>query len=297
MQIEGIIPPTVTPYDTDGEIDEGQLAELFDFLIEEGGVHGLWFRGSAGDGGLLTLEETKQSIDMAVDHVDGRVPLIAGVGASSTRETLEAAQYAADAGADGIHVIPPPDCASLTEAGLLSHFQKINEAVAVPIFIYHIPQRSGFELSIDLLTEILQLSNVVGIKDSSKEVEWGYRALERIRAEDIDVTYLVGTNRLIYTYLDLGVDGAVPSVANVAPESFAKLFEKFSNGDRDEAKQIQDELFQFAEVIKPGPCVARVRAALKLRGINCGSMRSPSQDVDDDEMHQIKQTVEQFDFV
>lgn len=297
MQIEGVIPPTVTPYDTDGDIDEDRIADLFDFLIDEGGVHGLWFLGSSGDGGLLTLEETKQSIDVAVDHVDGRVPLIAGVGASSTRETLEVAQHAEDAGATAIHVIPPPDFGPLTEAGLLRHFQKINDGVDVPIFIYHIPQRSGFDLSIDLLIDLLQLSNVVGMKDSSKNIEWGYRALERIHGEDIEATYLVGTNRLIYPYLHLGVDGAVSSVANVAPRSFVKLFEEFRNGNFDEAKNIQDELFQLADVIKPGSSVARVRAALKLRGIDCGPMRSPSQDVDDDERHIIEQTVEEFDFV
>jgi 4-hydroxy-tetrahydrodipicolinate synthase/2-dehydro-3-deoxy-phosphogluconate/2-dehydro-3-deoxy-6-phosphogalactonate aldolase len=269
VPIQGILPALLTPYDASGNVNLEEIKKHLDFLIERG-VNGIFALGTNGEFLLLTPDEKRKVIQTVVEHVHGRVPVVVGVGSPGTRETIELARFAANAGADALSVITPFYYPWRRE-GILAHYLNIAEAVDHPLFIYHIPHLSGSKLTVELLAELAEIPQIQGIKDSSRDLTWFYRAVEAVPRW----TFLMGTDALIYPSLLLGAKGAVSAIANAFPELLVSLYNAVVEDDLKRAKGMQDKVLQIRAIFEQFPYLAGIKAAAELRGLAGGAPRLP----------------------
>jgi len=264
MKFEGIFPPAITPFTKDEEINEEKLLEYLDFLIKHG-IHGLFMLGTNGEGPLLTFEEKKRVIKIAVEHVNGKIPIIAGTGCVSTKETIELSKYAEKVGADAVHVVTPYYY-PVSQQGLIKHYTKIAESIELPIIIYYIPDRTGVKIDVSTLIKLAEVPNIIGIKDSSKDVGWFYNAVMNVREKRPDFLFFGGSDALIYTHLTLG-------------------------------KELQDKVLRIRQALKSGPYMAGVKGALKLRGMDFGELRSPLQSLSEEELKRLEDNLRKINIL
>jgi 4-hydroxy-tetrahydrodipicolinate synthase/2-dehydro-3-deoxy-phosphogluconate/2-dehydro-3-deoxy-6-phosphogalactonate aldolase len=243
----------------------------------DGGCHGVFVLGTNGEFPLLTPQEQRGVVGAVADEVSS-VPVLAGVGAPSTRGTVARATAAEDRGADGV-VVVTPYYYPLDDTAVVEHYRRVAGAVDVPVYVYHIPSRTGNALSLSALDRIADVDGVAGLKDSSKDVPWLGQALDH----NPGLTFLAGSDSLLYASLELGCAGLVSAVANVFPELVVDLYEAFDEGDEERARELQSTLYRVREAFKRGPYMAGVKTALSLRGVgfDVGGPRSPLRRMDD----------------
>jgi 2-dehydro-3-deoxy-phosphogluconate/2-dehydro-3-deoxy-6-phosphogalactonate aldolase len=269
LGLHGVVPPTVTAFNDDESLDVSTTAAHARFVVDRG-AHGVFPLGTNGEFALLTPEERAQVVEAVVDEVGGEVPVIAGVGAPSTRETIAHAKRADTAGADGL-VVVGPYYYPVDQTGAVEHYQQVASAVSLPVYVYHIPSRTGTPLSRETLSEIAAIDGVAGLKDSSKDIP----LLGQVIADNTEVSFLVGSDSLLVPGLDLGCTGLISAVANVFPELVVDLYEAYDAGDHDRARDLQYTIYEVRRAFKQGTYLAGVKSALSLRGFEAGPLRSP----------------------
>ena len=277
LDLDGVVPPTVTAFDESGAVDHDATAAHAQFVVD-GGARAVFPLGTNGEFPLLTGDERRAVVETVVDAVD--VPVIAGVGTESTRETVANAEHAAATGADGV-VVVTPYYYPLDGDAAVGHYRSVAEAVDVPVYVYHIPSKTGNELSLPTLDRIAALDGVAGVKDSSKDVPWLAQAIDG----HPELTFLAGSDSLLFTGLSVGCSGMVSAVANVFPELVVDLYDAYDAGDEAEARRLQSRVFAVRSALKRGPYMAGVKTALSLRDLpfDAGGLRAPLRTMDDDE--------------
>jgi len=277
LGVHGVVAPTITAFDADGSIAPDQSAEHARFVVENG-CHAVFPLGTNGEGPLVGPEERERVIEAVVAAVGGEVPVIAGVGAPATRRAVSNARRAERAGADGV-VAVTPYYYPLDDAAAIAHFEAVTEAVDVPVYVYHIPSRTGNHLSLSAWESIASLDGIAGLKDSSKDVPWLGQAMSRAP----ELTYLVGSDSLLEAGFGLGAAGAVSAVANVAPSLVLDCYEAHRDGDRSTVRDRQRRIFQVRDALKSGPYMAGVKTALDVLDVPVepGPLRQPLRWMDD----------------
>lgn len=283
LSMHGVIPPIVTVFDDDGSVDYEATAAHARFVVE-GGCHGVFVLGTNGEFPLLTPDE-RRNVVSAVTDVISSVPVVAGVGAPSTRETVDHATRAEESGVDGV-VVVTPYYYPLDDQAAVEHYRRVAEAVDVPLYVYHIPSRTGNALSLSALADIAAIDSVAGLKDSSKDVPWLGQALDR----HPELTFLAGSDSLLFASLELGCAGLVSAVANAFPELVVDLYEAYDEGDETRARELQSTIYRVRDAFKQGPYMAGVKTALSLRDVDfdVGGLRSPLRTMDDDGREQLE---------
>lgn len=288
--LEGIFVPHVTPFDEDEEINEGVLRELVGYFIDAG-VRGLVTLGSNGEFPCLSFEEKLEVLKIVIDETSSRVPIIAGTGENSTKETIKLTGEAWNLGVDAVLVVPPyyfkPD-----EREIFAHYSKIAEKVDTPILIYNVPKFTGYNISIDVVEKLVEeYSNIIGIKDSSGSIG---RISELIRVVGDRISVLAGTGDLIYPSLVLGAHGAVVAIANVVPRMCVEVYNAFQERKFERAKKLQIKLTYLNEVIvKRRNQISAVKEAMNIRGLNVGYPRYPSLPLQKEEVDEIERVLEE----
>ncbi|NHX35624.1 MULTISPECIES: dihydrodipicolinate synthase family protein [Halolamina] len=282
LSLHGVVPPTVTAFDDDGGLDAETTAAHARFVVDRG-VHGVFPLGTNGEFALLGPEERDEVVHAVVDEVGEEVPVIAGVGEPATRRTVERARAAERAGVDGV-VAVTPYYYPLDGDAAVEHYRTVCAAVDCPVYVYHIPSKTGNDLSLETLDELAEIDNLAGLKDSSKDVPWLGQA---VAAHD-DLTFLAGSDSLLKPGLDLGCTGMVSAVANAFPELVVDLYEAYNDGDRERAVELQERVYAVRSAIKRGPYMAGVKEALSHRGFDAGPLRSPLRRMDDDDSEALR---------
>lgn len=295
MRYEGVFPAVITPFDKDEEVNKPKMREFLDFVIE-GGVHGIFLLGTNGEGPMLTLEEKKVLMELAVDHIDGSVPIIAGTNTNSTKESIELGRYAEKVGIDAIQAVIP-FYFPMSEESLLDHYNRIAESIDIPLLIYSFPARTGNEIKVKTLSKLTENPNIKGIKDSSGDVAWYYQAIENIKEKREDFIFFSGNDMLLYNYLSLGGDGGVSALANVFPGLVVKVYEEFKAGNLEKAKKFQDKAMKARKAIDKGPYMAGVKGGLKARGMDFGELRSPLQSLGQEGIERLKNKFKKLDLM
>ncbi|MFB6114564.1 MAG: dihydrodipicolinate synthase family protein [Halodesulfurarchaeum sp.] len=287
--IEGIIPPMLTPFDEEGAIAEDRLRDHVDFLVDSG-VHGLFPGASVGELTNMNTDELETVTEITVDQAEGECPVYAGVGASGTKEAVERTRRASEAGVDGV-VAVTPFYLETDQEGLRTHFSRIAAVADVPVILYHIPGFTGQPLAVDTVVSIAESEeNVVGIKDSSGELMWGARIL-RNSPDTFD--YLQGHGPLFLPSLSLGASGVMPATANIAPEFVLDVYESFENGDLERAREIQlERVLPLQQTAMVGTFPAGFKAAARMTGHDLGFVRSPAHGLTDSERESIRSGLE-----
>ena len=233
----GLMPAMVTPFDERGDADLGATEALVERFIEAG-VDGISPLGSTGEASHLTSDERKRFAEEVTRIVAGRVPLLIGVGAVGTRETVELARHAEGVGADGLLVVSPYYW-KVGEEALFKHFVTVAESVDIPVLIYNLPVLTGVELSPSLVSRVAsECPNVIGLKDTVTEYSHIWNVLHEVKPVRPEFSVLAGFEDLILPSMLAGGDGSICGLANVAPELFVSLVRAARNGDLGEAAQL-----------------------------------------------------------
>lgn len=272
-EIKGIIVPILTPMHEDETVNYEELVNQIERLIAAG-VHGIFVFGTNGEGYILDEEEKAEIIRVAVKAVNGRVPVYAGTGCVSTRDTIRMSRKAKELGADVISIITPSFAAASQEE-LIRHYETVANAVDMPILLYNIPARTGNALAPATVQKLSQVANIVGAKDSSGNFDNILQYIEKTRGGDKPFTVLSGNDSLILWTLLAGGNGAIAGCANVFPHTMVSIYEKFIAGDLEGARRAQDSIRPFRDIFKFGNPNTIVKTAVKELGYPVGLCRAP----------------------
>ena len=250
----------VTPF-KNGAVDEKAFRDLIDWQIAEG-TSGLVPVGTTGESPTLSHDEHKRVVEWCIDQARGRVPVVAGAGSNSTTEAVELARHAEQAGADAVLVVTPY-YNKPTQEGMYQHFKAVNDAIGIPIIIYNIPPRSVVDMSVDTMSRLYELKNIIGVKDATANLA---RVSQQRHAMGPDFLQLSGEDMTALAYMAAGGHGCISVVANVAPKPCADLMSAVFKGDYAGALKIQDRLVPLHDAIFKEPGLAGAKHGLKLLG-------------------------------
>ena len=273
----GLMPAMVTPFDERGEIDLTATESLLERFVEAG-VDGISPLGSTGEASHLTGDERKHFAEEVTRIVAGRVPLLIGVGAVGTRETVELARHAESVGADGLLVVSPFYW-NVGEEALFRHFATVAESVNIPVLIYNLPLLTGIELSPSLVARVAhECPNVTGLKDTVTEYSHIWNVLREVKTVKSEFSVLAGFEDLILPSMLAGGDGSICGLANVAPELFVSLVRAVQNGDLDEAAQLHRQVLSLMTLgsLSDTPLGA-IKLAMNVLGVHISpNVRGPA---------------------
>ncbi len=267
---QGIMPALVTPLTDDGKsVDEERLRVLVKRCIKLG-VHGVVPCGTTGEFVNLTITERKQVIDIVVDEVNGKVSVVAGTGASGTDQALEMTKYAKDAGAEAALIVTP-FYLKPTDRGIYEHYFTIASKIEFPIILYNIPQCTGVQLTWQMVEDLAQIPNIVGLKDSSGQLKYILAVLEKVRDK---INVMCGHDEVVVAALAAGCSGAILASANMIPDIWVQIYNHVKNGELQKAREIQYKIQKMARIIAGSGAVG-TKAALNMMKIKVGPVRKP----------------------
>lgn len=281
--LKGVMPPHITPFTKSGLLDPEGLREDIAFWIESG-VSGLVPCGSNGESTNLRLGEKKEIISLVVEEVNGRVPVIAGTGSSSTDETISLSKYAVDVGVDALLVVTP-FYFPISQENLYEHYRSLVEKVDHPIVLYDVPKFTGLTLSPSTVEKLTEFDQIIGIKESSGSLR---QIAELIDSVGDKIAVLSGSGSTMFSTLTLGGKGAIAAIVNVAPTLCVDLYEAIVSGNIRKSRQLQLSLLKLDRLLTVKYPVSGVKAALELLGKPAGPPRMPIQPLDEEGIEEIR---------
>jgi len=283
---KGIIPPMITPLDKDENVDKKAIGRVVNHLIK-GGVHGLFPLGSTGEWYGLDFNQKREILETVMEENNKRLPVYAGTGATTTKETIHLTKLATEIGVDALSVITPVFITP-NDQELFNHYQAIASSTDLPIILYNNPGRTGINLSVDLVVKLSKINNIIGIKDSSGDMSQG---AEYIRRTDDDFSVLAGRDTLIYGFLAYGGKGAIAATANIVPQIVVKIYEEYQKGNYQEALQAQFQLAPLRIAFSLGSFPVVMKEGLNLLGLEVGSTLKPVQPLTEEAREKLREVL------
>lgn len=248
----------VTPF-KDGKVDEDAYRALIEFQITNG-TDGIVPCGTTGEAATLSTEEHKRVIDLAVETVGGRVPVVAGTGSNSTSEAIDITESAKKAGCDGALIVTPY-YNKPTPEGQYRHYMEIASKVDIPIMLYNVPGRTGTCMLPSTIARLAKIDNIVAVKEASGSVQ---------QVSDIlslcDLAVMSGDDSLAFSFMMLGARGVVSVAANIIPGKIHELTDNLLNGNIDEARKIHFEVSELCQSMFIETNPIPVKTSLSLMG-------------------------------
>lgn len=283
-RFHGSFPALITPF-KDGKIDEAAFRKLIEWHIAEG-THGIVPVGTTGESPTLNHEEHKRVVELAVEVVAGRIPVIAGAGSNSTAEAVDFAVHASKAGADAALTIVPY-YNKPTQEGQYAHFAAVAKAVPdLPLFIYNVPGRTVASITVDTLARLARdFSNIVGVKDATADLT--RPSLQRLASGEKFIQ-LSGEDGTALAFNAHGGTGCISVTANVAPRLCAEFQEATLRGDYAKALTLQDRLMPLHSALFCETSPSPVKFAVSLLGHASEEARLPIMPATDAARAQVK---------
>lgn len=270
-KIQGVIPAVVTPFTGTDELDQMALRKIVEYLVENG-VHGIMTTGGTGEFVHLSEDEKKKTIRTVVDEVNGKVPVIAGTSACSTREAIMLSKYAEDAGADGV-IATPPFYFRLPRESIIGHYKSIAQSIAIALVAYNNPIYTGNPMDPALIAELTGIENMVGLKQSESDIG---QFIELVRLTGDRLSLLTGIDSQFYPSLCVGGKGVFSTAACIAPKQMVELYSNFERGNLTKAFEIHRNLQDLNRFLEYDPgYVAPCKEAMMMLGLPAGNVRQP----------------------
>jgi len=286
QKLEGVVPPLITPFTEDGEVDKKKLRFLVNFLAHH--VHGLFVCGSYGCGPLMTEQQRKACVSIVAEEVARKITIIVHVGSANTATSVSLAKHAEEIGAYRVASVAPYYY-SHTEERIVNHFKRLVDAVNIPVYIYNNPRTVGYAITPETLAKLEEIG-VAGVKDSSFDL-MTFSDFIRKTGESFDV--VLGTEALFLPAYVLGAKAFIPGLGNAFPEIVVKLYQACIKGNFQQAKEIQFKVLRLRDVMKiGGSTIISVYEMLRLRGIDAGVPRLPFFPLDQKRREQIRRALE-----
>ena len=267
--LKGAITAIVTPF-KEGRLDEAAYRELIEFQIQ-GGIHGIVPCGTTGESPTLSHAEHKRVVEICVDQVKKRVPVVAGSGSNNTAEAVELTKHAQAAGADFALMITPY-YNKPTQEGLFQHYKTIATQVKIPIIVYNVPSRTSLNLLPETMARLMGLPNIVGIKEATGDLKQCAKILELCGDK---IIMLSGDDFTVLPLLAIGGHGVISVTSNVTPGDMAGMCNAFFAGDLAGARKLHYKMWPLMEAMFYETNPAPAKTALKLMGKITGEVRQP----------------------
>jgi 4-hydroxy-tetrahydrodipicolinate synthase len=268
LQLDGIVPPLVTPLTARDELDHAGLRQLLEHLIA-GGVAGVFILGTTGEAPSLSYRLRREMILETTRMVDGRVPVLVGVTDTAFVESVELAKYAATLGADAA-VLTTPYYFPVGQTELTAYVQAIAPLIPLPLMLYNMPGLTKVWFEIETLRKLSSIESIVGVKDSSGDLDY-FGELCQLKIERPDWSILLGPEAKLVDAHRLGGDGGVCGGANVLPRLFVECHQALGHGDEAKVAQTQAAIITFQEIYEIGKYASRhikaTKSALSILGI------------------------------
>ncbi len=286
-RFRGVFPALVTPLTATREVDHATLATLVDYLIEDGGVHGVIPLGSTGEYYALTPEERQEVVETTIAAAGGRVPVVVGANAGATRDVVRYCSLAEQAGAAGVLLAAPYYSLPVADE-LFEHFRAVDGAIGIPIMLYNYPGRTGVDLVPELIERLAELDNVLYVKESSGDIT---RVSELLRCCGDKLTVFCGCDSQALESFLLGATGWVGGVVNCLPKSHVRLYElAVEKEDFLAARELYYKMLPVLAMIESGGKYTQfVKAGCEAVGRPVGPPRRPLLPATPEEMAQLKQ--------
>ena len=290
---KGSLVAMITPFTESGKVDEKGIKELVEFHIKNG-TDGIVPCGTTGESPTLSYEEHKKVIEVTINAVAGRIPVIAGTGSNSTWEALELTSHAKEAGADGALIVVPY-YNKPTQKGLYMHYKKIAESVDIPIVVYNVPGRTGVNLLPETLAKLAELKNIVAVKEASGDLEQMTQIIELCGD---NITLLSGDDKLILPVLSIGGKGVISVVANIIPADVANVVREFEQGNYQTAQDIFiSKVYPLSSAMFYETNPIPVKTSAQLMGLPAGNLRLPLAPMSDDNLAKLKSDLVKFNLL
>ena len=283
--LKGVIPPIVTPVDSNENVDESGLKRVIDHVLN-GGVHGVFVLGSNGEFYALDFENQKRAVEITVNHVNGKVPVYAGASAITTKGCVRLAKMAEEAGADALTILTPMFI-NPSETELYNHFKTIADSTKLPVLLYNNPDKTTNNISVKLLKKLAEIENIVGIKNTSLDFAQTVQYIYETRHLK-NFKVLAGSDYFIYATLAYGGAGCVAGTANVAPALVVDIYNKFQAGDLAGALEAQYKLVPLRNTYSYGSFPVVMKDCLNLMGLNVGDPVKPIDHCSGERMEALK---------
>ena len=288
-ELKGIIVPLFTPLTRDEEVDEKGMRKLVNYVLE-GGVHAAFCNGGCGEFPHLFKEQRRQVAEIVIGEVNGRVPVIVGVGACSTKEAVAHALQAKEAGADFI-LSPPPYYFGLSQEELKGYFQEITAETGMPLIVYN-THASKTLVTPQTMEELSKVEDVVAIKDSSGNIANFQEVVRRTRDSE-GFRALIGEDDNLFPGLVFGAHGATPAVSNIIPKICVGVYNSVKQGNMEEGLRLYEKVLSFVSVVyyaSRSP-MAACKTALALLGICEETITRPLLPPSEEERKEIKRAL------
>lgn len=288
---KGAIVAIVTPF-KNGKVDEEALRGLIEFQIKKG-TDAIVPCGTTGESPVLSHEEHDRVIEITVDAVRKRVPVIAGTGSNSTAEAIRLTKHAHEVGADGALVVCPY-YNKPSQEGLYQHYKKLAESVPIPIIVYNIQGRTGVNMNTDTLARLAKIKNIVGVKEASGNLR---QMADVIAACGNNFTVLSGDDFFTYPLMCLGGHGVISVVSNVAPGEVAKMVDAFNKGDLKKARALHYKMMPLVDAMFVETNPAPVKAALAMMGKIQDEIRLPLVGISDASREKVRKALTSYGLI
>ena len=286
--IRGSIVALVTPFNASGAVDYDALKRLVEFHVSAG-THGIVAVGTTGESATLTHTEDHEVIRATVDYSAGRIPVIAGAGSNSTAEACQLTEAATQAGADAILSVAPY-YNKPPQTGLLAHFRAVAESTDLPVILYNVPGRTVTDIADDTTLELAEVSNIVGIKDATGNLQ---RAQYLLKQRPKGFAVYSGDDPTAMELCLLGGDGDISVTANVAPQLMAQMIEYAMAGKRAEAQALNEKLLGLHSKLFMEPNPIPSKWALSEMGLMRADCRLPLVPLTDEGQNAVRQACKQ----
>lgn len=271
--LSGVIPPMVTPLNTQEKLDMDNAKKIVNHLIN-GGVDGIFLLGSSGEFTALTREVKRELLDTVIDAVEGEVPILAGVTEAGTKKTEEMLHIAVDSGVN-YAVVTPPYYFPLDQKGILEHYRYLAKHSEIPIILYNIPATTGVNIERETIKKLAQEGSVQAVKDSTGDFIHFQQLINGL--QDTECSVFQGHEALAATSLIVGADGIVPAYANVLPSLYTDLFGTIEAGEYNEGLTLQEVVHRLIATYEFGSVYGSIKAALSMKNLCEESVTRPLQ--------------------
>lgn len=280
----------ITPMQENREINYPKLAEIIDDQIANH-TDAIVICGTTGESSTLTHEEHLEAIRFAIEHVAGRVPVIAGTGSNCTETAIYLSTEAEKYGADALLVVTPY-YNKATQKGLIAHYTAIAESVSLPIIMYNVPSRTGCNIQAETAAYLAKnVKNIVGIKEASGNISQIAKLMELAEGQ---IELYSGNDDQVVPILALGGLGVISVLSNVAPQQTHDMVEKFLNGDVAGSREIQLKALPLIEALFCEVNPIPVKAAMNMLGWEAGPLRMPLTEMEPQNKERLRKAMKDF---
>ncbi|WP_159566602.1 dihydrodipicolinate synthase family protein [Budvicia diplopodorum] len=288
-KFKGIFPPVPTIVDGSGKLDRVGMGKLIDRVIENG-ANGMLILGSGGEFCHMSHEMRLEVAEFAMQHVAGRVPVLLGIAAPGTDETIQYGLHAQKIGAAAVLVVNPY-YAMLNGEYLYHHYKTIGESLTVPVMLYNFPALTGQDIGLDIITRLAKdVPNIIGIKDTIDNISHTREIINRVHAFRPEFIIFSGYDEYMLDTLILGGHGGIPATFNIAPQVTGGIYKAFVNKDYEKAFELQRTLAKLSSLYAlESPFFGVVKEGIKASGLDISTeVIAPVRKLSADKIAQVK---------